>query len=91
MKHSRNDYDRIQDPSNKIGIDEPVFLVRAKDICAPLTVRAWARLARLSGNEEMASKAEGFATEMEEWQIENGCKKPDLPSQTNIASVPLKK
>lgn len=31
MLHARNDYNRIQDPSLKIGKDEPVFLARCKD------------------------------------------------------------
>lgn len=31
MKHARDDYNRIQDPSGKIPADEPVFLMRAQD------------------------------------------------------------
>ena len=31
MIHARLDYQRIQDPSNKIKDDEPVFLLRAQD------------------------------------------------------------
>lgn len=31
MIHARSDYDHIQDPSGKIGKDEPVFLIRGKD------------------------------------------------------------
>lgn len=31
MIHARNDYNRIQDPENKIGEDEPVILFRAQD------------------------------------------------------------
>lgn len=29
MKHAGEDYNRIQDPENKIPADEPVFLLRA--------------------------------------------------------------
>ena len=42
MKHSREDYDRIQDPENKIPKDEPVFLLRGQDISSPFAVDAWA-------------------------------------------------
>lgn len=31
MIHFREDYNRIQDPENKIGQDEPVILFRAQD------------------------------------------------------------
>jgi hypothetical protein len=31
MIHARKDYNRIQDPEGKIGVDEPVFLMRAQD------------------------------------------------------------
>jgi hypothetical protein len=31
MLHARDDYNRIQDPENKIGKDEPVLLLRAQD------------------------------------------------------------
>jgi hypothetical protein len=31
MIHARTDYDHIQDPSGKIGDDEPVILFRARD------------------------------------------------------------
>jgi hypothetical protein len=33
MKHARLDYDRIQDPLNLIPLNEPVFLLRAQDVC----------------------------------------------------------
>lgn len=42
MKHARKDYDRIQDPENKIPTDEPVFLLRGQDASAARTVRYWA-------------------------------------------------
>lgn len=32
MIHARPDYNRIQDPENKIPEDEPVFLLRAKTL-----------------------------------------------------------
>ena len=45
MKHARKDYDRIQDPENKIPDDEPVFLIRGQDTTAPAVLRYWAGLA----------------------------------------------
>lgn len=50
MKHAREDYDRIQDPDNKIPEDEPVFLLRAQDKTAPAVVAYWAKL-----NEDLGS------------------------------------
>ena len=42
MKHARKDYNRIQDPENKIPADEPVFIVRAQDPLAADVMRYWA-------------------------------------------------
>ena len=39
MIHAREDYQRIQDPEGKIGEDEPVFMVRAKDKLTPSVMR----------------------------------------------------
>lgn len=44
MIHARNDYQRIQDPQNKIPNDEPVFLLRAQDKTSAEVVRCWVRL-----------------------------------------------
>jgi len=58
MKHARKDYDRIQDPDGKIPEDEPVFIVRAQDICAGDTVRAWAALNDDIGGDPISSTYE---------------------------------
>lgn len=80
MKHARADYDRIQDPAGKIADDEPVFLIRAKDVTGPATVRAWAALQLERGDHDprLVELAEVHAERMEEWQRKNGCKTPDL-------------
>ncbi len=79
MRHARDDYNRIQDPAGKIADDEPVFLLRAKDITAPETLRFWAaNLRNNGGDERLATLASDHATEMEIWQRANGCKMPDL-------------
>lgn len=70
MKHARSDYDRIQDPENKIGKDEPVFLIRASDIAAPQAVEAWANIAKGYGaDENIVNTAMNHAAEMREWHF----------------------
>jgi hypothetical protein len=39
MIHARDDYNRIQDPMNKIPLLEPVFLLRAQDLFAAACVK----------------------------------------------------
>lgn len=91
MIHARKDYDRIQDPgladpslissgSSPIAEDEPVFIVRAKDISAPETVRAWARLNLDNhGDPALSGLAFRHALLMEQWQAQNGSKTADAP------------
>ena len=82
MKHARNDYNDIQDPQGRIADDEPVFLLRAKDKIAPTIVRAWAKHLKANGGDKVtANRAVQWATEMERWQKENGCKMPDTPPE----------
>lgn len=57
MKHARADYNRIQDPAGLIPDDEPVFLIRAKDIVSADAVRAWADLHDKAGGDPMMSYA----------------------------------
>lgn len=79
MKHAREDYNRIQDPAGKIGEDEPVFLLRAKDSLAPAMVENWASALQASGGDyKMVAMALDHARKMRLWQKENGCKLPDL-------------
>lgn len=79
MKHARQDYNRIQDPENKIPKDEPVFLLRAQDVNAPIVLEYWADLSekeRASG--DIVAMARVQAAEMRIWQQSHGCKIPDL-------------
>lgn len=79
MLHAREDYNQIQDPTGKIGEDEPVFLLRAKDSLAPAMVESWASALQASGGDyKMVSVALEHAHKMREWQKENGCRLPDL-------------
>ena len=82
MRHLRSDYDQIQDPSGKIGADEPVFLLRAKDVCAPGAVEAWANLAFVAGADDaMVARVFEWVGEMRSWQDENKdrLQVPDVP------------
>lgn len=80
MKHARKDYDRIQDPAFLIPADEPVFLLRAKDVTAPFVVRHWALLAEQAGaDERMVKAAMDHAYAMSVWQKDHGFQVPDMP------------
>jgi hypothetical protein len=69
MKHAREDYNRIQDPENKIGEDEPVFLLRAQDLTAPNTLEYWADANQLRGGDQtLIGMARRQANAMREWQ-----------------------
>lgn len=79
MIHARKDYNRIQDPANKIAEDEPVFLLRAKDQLAPGILMKWAtELINRGGDKKMAKMVTDHAVKMVDWQESNGCKLPDL-------------
>ena len=80
MKHARPDYNRIQDPAGLIPENEPVFLLRGQDACAPAAVRAWARAAQSIGAEKnIIQAALDQAEAMEEYMTNNGVKVPDMP------------
>ena len=68
MKHARPDYNRIQDPDNKIPGDEPAFLLRGQDVSAADTVRAWANLNDLNGgSQRLSDAARQQADKMDAW------------------------
>jgi hypothetical protein len=83
MKHAREDYNRIIDPSGKIPENEPVFLLRGHDKLAPFIVRVYADLNDLmGGKEDISRRLRYWAIEMEKWQQETGISKlADLPNQ----------
>lgn len=60
----------ITDPKscfNRAAADEPIFVLRGKDLCAGYTVRMWANIAHQSGRHEpeKIAAARAFADEME--------------------------
>lgn len=80
MRHAREDYNRIQDPENKIPEDEPVFLLRGQDFVAPDIVEAWADRAEAAGAyADIVMSARDQAKRMRDWQIDmNRVKVPDM-------------
>lgn len=80
MKHAREDYNHIQDPSGKIPADEPVFLLRGQDKIAPQLLVEWANLLEaMGGDQDMANKVRNHAMEMLKWQRDKRMKIPDEP------------
>lgn len=80
MKHAREDYNRIQDPSGLIPDNEPVFLIRGKDVCGPAALEVWCKEAKkYDVDEEMIEKVENWAQAMRIWQTEHERKVPDMP------------
>ena len=68
MRHARDDYNRIQDPSGKIPADEPVFLLRGQDPDAADTVRDYAdRLEARGGDPHMVDVCREWAATMDLW------------------------
>ena len=81
MKHAREDYNRIQDPDEKIAEDEPVFLLRAKDPCSTAVIAAWADLAeQIGADAKLVENARDTVAAMLKWQRTHGFKVPDGPS-----------
>lgn len=80
MKHLRSDYDGVQDANGKIPDDEPVFLLRARDVTAARVVRYWAELAEHVGAEpEMVAAVRAWADEMIRYAGDHGgFKRPDV-------------
>lgn len=82
MRHLRSDYDPIQDPSGKIGDDEPVFVLRANDPAAPASVRAWADAAEEFGSDPaMCQRVREWSVEMDIYRTNSESAKlyPDVP------------
>jgi len=86
MKHVRDDYNRIQDPSGLIPKDEPVFLLRGQDKLAPGVVLTWAkRLETRQPGNSLIQPARDQAMKMLDWQKNNKAKVPDgkVPEKPN--------
>ena len=52
----------------KVGVDEPIFVLRSRDLFSPTLVRAWVRLAKNVGvNQPKLDEALAVADAMEQW------------------------
>lgn len=63
----------------KAADDEPVFVLRAQDICAPGTIEDWCNRVELM-TKRATDKTQGarvHAAEMRDWQSRNQIKIPD--------------
>jgi hypothetical protein len=82
VRHLRSDYDPIQDPTGHIPVEEPVFLLRAQDMFAPVCVETWASMvAAAGGDPEMCRRVLAWADDMRRWQLDHGSKVPDVPAE----------
>lgn len=69
----------IKDDIHPIGLMEPVFLLRAKDILMPKTLRYWVDcLEQTNGDPKMIAMVREHADLTEKWQKQNGCTTPNL-------------
>ncbi len=81
MKHAREDYNRIQDPEGKIGEDEPVFLLRAKDELFAEMLVTYAKLHAHRYGEKTQDIQDATLKQAElgrQWAYVNGSKPADL-------------
>jgi hypothetical protein len=80
MNHGRHDYQRIQDPENKIPSGEPVFLLRGQDPLAADAVEAYAARAEAAGaSEAFVASARAQADTMRRWAAREDTGTPHLP------------
>jgi len=80
MRHVREDYERFQDPAGLIPKDEPVFLIRGRDLCAPVTLEHYASLVESRGGQkEWIRAVRTQARAMRSWQKTISPKMPDMP------------
>ena len=87
MLHARRDYMRIQDPAGLIPENEPVFLIRGKDVTAPSVVSYWADKAEEAGADQViVDAARNQAIAMILYQSSSiRCHIPDMNSEDDIA------
>jgi hypothetical protein len=62
----------LSDPNsclNRAAPDEPVFVLRAKDKHAAMTVRHWATMAQGTHEAERIAEARELADRMDKWRV----------------------
>lgn len=91
MKHSRKDYDTFIDLSGRIGEDEPVFVLRAKDGQAYEAIDAYYDACKTAGaDSNFTEQIEKSKSMFLEWQKDNAGKVkrvPDSPSNDNKEDI----
>ena len=79
MLHARKDYDRIQDPIDKIPSKEPVFLLRGQDRLAIPILAEYIKLTlEYSGPSPITESLAKHLTKVRKWQDEKCCKAADM-------------
>lgn len=80
MVHARDDYNRFQDPENKIGEDEPVMLFRAQDRHFIKVLKYYQDLLETSNNYGVAEAVGKHIETAKVWRSKIGTvvKEPDL-------------
>lgn len=63
---------------NKAAADEPVFVLRAKDVLAAQTVRLWATMAQDKHEGSKIAEALSLANEMEAWRLKHVVAEPKM-------------
>lgn len=63
----------------KVAEDEPIFVLRAQDLSAPLVIKMWVELQDMMNVIDPAktNEARRLVREMYAWQAKHGCKWPD--------------
>ena len=56
---------------NKPAADEPIFVLRAKDALAAMTVRHWATMAEGEHEADKLDEARKLADAMDDWRMRN--------------------
>lgn len=70
VRYGREDYQEAFDPFQIVPHDEPVFLLRAQDICASACVRYWAELNDHNGGDpRLSAAARAHAEVMDRWPV----------------------
>lgn len=88
----------VQDPSGRIPEDEPVFLLRGRDLLSVQLVLEWAkRYGELGGDPARVKVVRDHAQKMQEWQNNVELKYPDgttvkriLPDKESVTDTGTK-
>jgi len=63
----------LSDPKsclNKADANEPIFVIRAKDVLAPMLIRHWATMADGIHEQEKVMEARSLADAIDDWRLQ---------------------